>query len=172
MVIRKIYEKYGLKMDFNELFTTIEDLESELKQYDPEVLKKLCAFLVKQYVLKEGIGFDAGIDDTAISNSANVQSKEIGNFTELIKEVQRKYNFPELRKFGIEGDKVYFVAEGRRTLVNMNENEIVESVTTVKNEIPLVNKTTPIVKKEIKKEIKTNKNDECQNRFNNLEMDE
>jgi hypothetical protein len=145
-------------MDFNELFTTVGNLEKELNEYDNEVLVKLCSFLIKQYVMKDGIGYEDEIDDINSGTNQSKVIKEISTFVELVREMQRKYNFPELQKFSIEENKVYISAEGKRFPVTIDDK-----ITGFKNEPVMTNKQFSKNKKE---------NSESQSRFNNLEMDE
>lgn len=149
-------------MDYNELFTSIDDIDKILKSYEPDLLVKLCTYLIKQYILKEGINFDIEVED--INNGKSNKIKEINNFSELVKEIQRKYNFPELQKFIVEQQNVFIISEDKKILLNIENNNSIKNNDSSRNIIQN--------KLEIKKNKPNNINNESQNRFRSLEIDE
>lgn len=149
----------------NGLFKNIEDLVGTLEQYDADTLKNLCAFLISEYVMKNGVSYDGEVDERPAAVNAASVTANIATFSDLIKDMQRRYNFTELQKFSVDGSKVFLDLDGRKIALNGNNTE--------RNSPPASYRptTAPTVNK-IPTPAAPSSDGDSQSRFRSLEIDE
>ena len=102
-------------MDIN----VIEELTSAIGAMEKEVLRDTLAYLLKVYVLDQGLSYEGKVNTS--SNRHHTGESPL-SFVELIRELKSRYSMEELNVFSIEGGNVFVSIEGNTYQLTKNGN--------------------------------------------------
>lgn len=156
-----------------EQFESIKDILSSIEFMDNQSIKETLAYLIKVYIIDKEISYQGSVNDQVNCSASSNQSSPVKNyseFSELINDLKRKYEFSELNLFSTDKNKTYVKIDGRKML--LNPGAVLANNSAKK---PEKNNKPRSEKKEIKKPVPTppseNNNASGASRFNNLERD-
>ena len=124
-----------------------------IEHMDKETLKNTLAYLIKVYIIDKKLLYDGAAAEPSppvLSGTAPL------TFTELMTEIKRNYQMEELKKFSIEGGRVYIALDNKRYQISSSEDSGTQP-----------RPTQDRVRQDSKREAGINKGN-----FRNIEMDE
>lgn len=140
----------------------IDNIVASIQQFDRNTLEDTLAYLLKTYVIDNGVQFNGVIHEGEINNSANEMKAQstasVDTFAALITDLKNKKSFPELELFTVENGKVYIELDGSKKLIIANKANIKNNKDQQKTEV-----------KNVAENSDTQKS--MPGRFGNLEMD-
>jgi hypothetical protein len=106
-------------MDINSknIFGSYQNILGSLDFMDEKSVRETLAYILKTYIVDKDISFDGTITETKSQDSPVMlpaSGKKYSSFLDMLSNMKKEYEFPELNFFSIEDNKIFVTMQGNK----------------------------------------------------------